>query len=231
MPPGTEPPLTHAPTPAALAPTWFLDSDAEPVRRFALDASAGLADPLDRAIRIFLAVRDGIRYDPYTFSVGRDGFRASHVVTLEASYCVPKAILLVAAARAAGIPARLGFADVRNHLATEKLLAVLGTDLFAFHGYALLWLDGKWRKATPAFNRSLCDRFGVLPLDFDGRSDALLHPFDASGRRHMEYVRDRGTFDDLPYEHMLGVLAEVYGPDAARRIAVPGSDEAFGHGA
>ena len=28
----------------------------------------------------------------------------------------------------------------------------MGTDLFVYHGYAELFLDGKWVKATPAFN-------------------------------------------------------------------------------
>ena len=61
-----------------------------------------------------------------------------------------------------------------------------------------MWLDGEWVKATPAFNLQLCERFGILPLDWDGRSDSLYHPYDREGRRHMEYVNQRGTFDDVP---------------------------------
>ena len=85
----------------------------------------------------------------------------------------------------------------------------------------------KWLKATPAFNAGLCERFGVPPLDFDGRSDALFHPFDPSGRKYMEYVRDRGEFDDFPYDYMLQVLAEVYGPHMAGKLVEAGVDEAF----
>ena len=44
----------------------------------------------------------------------------------------------------------------------------------------------------------LCDRFGLLPLDFDGHTDSIYHPFDKTGQRHMKYVNQRGTFDDLP---------------------------------
>jgi transglutaminase-like putative cysteine protease len=221
--------VQQAPTPQTLAPTWYLDFDAEPVRDFVADAVGGVIDPVEQAQRLFYAVRDGTRYDPYTFRLVKEDYKASSVLGLEGTFCVPKAVLLAAAARAAGIPARLGFADVRNHLASDKLLALLGTDLFAFHGFAVLLLDGKWVKATPAFNASMCERFGVLPLEFDGRTDALFHRFDAAGRQHMEYVRDRGLHDDFPYDYMLEVLAEVYGPQMAGKLDSAGTDEAF-HG-
>jgi hypothetical protein len=97
-----------------------------------------------------------------------------------------------------GIPARLGFTDVRNHLSTERLRELMGTDVYAWHGYVSLRLGDRWLKATPAFNERLCRRFGLLPVDFDGRSDSLLHPVDAAGRHHIEYVLERGEFDDTP---------------------------------
>lgn len=209
---------------ACLAPTPFLDCQTPEVRAFAARVTAGAGTPRARAIALYYAVRDGIRYDPYSVQADPQAYRASRIVQAPAAFCVPKAILLAAAARAAGIPARVGFADVRNHLASEKLRTRMGTDLFVFHGYADLYLDGAWRKATPAFNRELCGRFGVPPLEFDGVADALLHAFDAAGRRHMEYVRDRGVFLDLPFDEMLSAFREVYG-DAEARPAVP--DPAF----
>jgi transglutaminase-like putative cysteine protease len=196
---------------AFLAPTRFVDCDAPEVRDFATRVTAGASDPRARAVALYYAVRDGIRYDPYSVQADPQAYRASRIVQAPAAFCVPKAILLAAAARAIGIPARLGFADVRNHLASEKLRARMGTDLFVFHGYTELYLDGAWRKATPAFNRELCSRFGVSPLEFDGTADAMLHAFDGEGRRHMEYVRDRGTFLDLPFDEMLRVFRELYG--------------------
>ena len=131
------------------------------------------------------------------------------------NWCVPKAVLLTAGARAAGIPARIGFADVRNHLSTERLLEQMGTDLFVYHGYVALHMGGAWRKVSPAFNAELCARFGVPALEFDGTSDALLHPYDGAGRRHMEYVADHGTWSDIPFESMLGAFAATYGWQAA----------------
>jgi transglutaminase-like putative cysteine protease len=120
---------------------------------------------------------------------------------------------LTAVCRAAGIPALLGFADVRNHLQTETLRALMGgTDLFVYHGYSRLYIEGRWLKATPAFNVELCARFGVPPVEFDGDRDALMHAFTADGAQHMEYVRERGVFDDLPLNAILTVLRHAYGP-------------------
>ncbi len=193
-----------------LAPGRFVECDAPSVVAFAARATAGAVDPVERAVRLFYAVRDGIRYDPYGASDRAEDYRASAIVGRPTGFCIPKAILLTAVARAAGIPARLGFADVRNHFQSEKLRARMGTDLFVFHGYAELWLEGRWLKATPAFNVELCERFGVPPLEFDGRSDALFQPYDAAGRRSMEYVRERGTFDDLPFDEMVAAFREHY---------------------
>lgn len=196
-----------------LEPTWYFDWESPEVLAFSRNATAGAGSARERASRLFYAVRDGFRYDPYTASHDAEDYRASAIVKTSSAYCVPKAILLTAVARAAGVPARIGFADVRNHLATPKLLERLGTDVFVFHGYAELYLDGRWLKAAPTFNRELCERFGVSPQDFDGTADALLHPFDRDGRRHMEYVKERGTFDDVPFAEMIRVLKQTYGED------------------
>jgi transglutaminase-like putative cysteine protease len=197
-----------------LAPTWFLDSDAWTVQSFASTTveAAGAVTDRERAVALFLAVRDGWRYDPYSSSHDPKDYRASAVLAAEAAYCIPKAVLLSAACRAQGIPARLGFADVKNHLQSEKLRERMGTDLFVYHGYSELWLGGRWVKASSAFNRELCERFGTKVLEFDGEHDALMHPYDESGNRHMEYVHQRGSFADLPFDEIMAAFDEVYGP-------------------
>jgi transglutaminase-like putative cysteine protease len=192
-------------------PTAFLDSTHPVVVAFAERHTAGAADEAEQASRLFRAVRDGIRYDPYSVSGDPAAYRASAVAGVESAYCVPKAVLLAASARAVGIPARVGFADVRNHLQSEKLRQRMGTDLFVCHGFTELHLGGRWLKATPTFNVELCERFGVAPLDFDGTSDALLHQNAAGGGRYMEYVRDRGAFVDLPLDWLLAMLRHHYG--------------------
>lgn len=206
---------------AFLRPTALLDADHPAIRALATQAAGDATTPRERAVRLYYAVRDGLRYDPYHVVLTPDAMRASAVLAAGRGYCVAKAGLLAAGARALGIPSRLGFADVRNHLATERLRQMMQTDVFYWHGYTELLIDGRWLKATPAFNRELCDKFGVLPLEFDGTADSIFHPFDASGRRHMEYVFDHGWRDDMPLDELLREMHRHY-PGMAG--ATPGGD-------
>lgn len=196
-----------------LAPTHYIDSDSDAIKAFVAKAFAELpADTNDtsKAICLFDAVRDGLRYDPYSFDAAPQTYRASTIALAERAFCVPKAILLTAALRHAEIPAALGFADVRNHLSTPKLAEMMGTDLFVFHGYVKLWLERKEFKVTPAFNAEMCTRFGVKPLVFDGTGDALFHDYDLQNNRHMEYVYDRGLFREFPMQQFLEVFQSHY---------------------
>ena len=195
-------------TDPTLAPTGMIDSDHPAVVTFA-NQHVGPTD-LETAVALFYAVRDGFRYDPYRIDLTPAGMKASTVLTNGYGWCVPKATLLAAACRARGIPARLGFADVRNHLSTERMRQVMGTDIFYWHGFTEIRLEGHWVKATPAFNLELCDKFGLLPLEFDGREDSIYHPFDKAGRRHMEYVAQRGSFNDVPLAQMVADFAALY---------------------
>jgi hypothetical protein len=105
----------------------------------------------------------------------------------------------------------------------------MGSDLFVYHGYTEFRLEERWVKATPAFNLALCRRFRVKPLEFDGRSDSIFHPFDEDERRHMEYLRDRGTYADVPVAEIQRAFREAYprfyglGKDAARESFTPGT--------
>ena len=209
-----------------LKPVRFVDSDHPAVIDFSRKNSKGKSQ-LERAVSLYYAIRDGIRYNPFQNFTQDDTYRGSACLQSGVGWCVPKAALLAACARAAGIPARVGFADVKNHLTSPELTEKMGTDLFVFHGYADLLLEGKWVKATPAFNLSLCTRFRVKPLEFDGTADSIFHPFDEDNRRHMEYVHDRGVFADVPVEEIKRVFGETYpkyynlGPDAAKQTFAP----------
>ena len=194
-----------------LEPATFIDSDAPAVRDFARRIVGAETDRVKSAVRLYYAVRDGIVYSPYCDFQSADTFRASAVLRKGSGFCVGKAAVLAAAARASGIPARPGFADVKNHLSTARLRALMnGTDVFYYHGYTELYLDGRWVKATPAFDKALCDKFGVRPLEFDGAADSLFHPYDKGGRRHMEYVRDRGVTRDVPVDEIIRTFAREY---------------------
>ena len=203
-----------------LQPGRYIDSGHPAVIAFARKHAAG-SDPLARAVSLYYAVRDGIRYNPFLDFSKEETFQASRCIEAGEGFCIGKAALLAACARADGIPARVGFADVKNHLTTPALRERMGTDLFVYHGFAELQIDGRWVKATPAFNIELCRRFRVKPLEFDGREDSIFHPFDEEDRRHMEYLRDRGSHADVPVAEIMRVFREVYpvlygmGKDAA----------------
>ena len=199
------------PPPESLRPAEFVDSDHPVVVEFAQSVVHGADGDRERVRRLFVAVRDRVRYDPYNLAEDPKDYRASAILGRDSAWCVPKAVALAAAARAVGIPAMLGFSDVRNHLSTPKLLALMGTDLFVYHGWVNMYIDGHWHKASPAFNSELCERFGVSPLEFDGTDDALMHQYDGAGRRHMEYVRERGIFPDLPFTEVMSALHQTYG--------------------
>lgn len=222
--------LRDPPPEACLASTTYVDAAHPAVAAFAerVCREADATTDRERAVALFLAVRDGVRYDPYAVSRDPSSYKASSIVTQSAAYCIPKAILLTALCRAVGIPARLGFADVRNHLQSGKLRERMGSDVFAYHGFSELWLGGRWLKVSSAFNRDLCERFGTRVLEFDGEHDALMHAFDREGRRHMEYVRERGSFLDLPLAEIMAGFAEVYGDLAKFEPVSPADrDEAF----
>ena len=183
-----------------LAPGKFIDSNSPQVVVFAKKAAEGARDMRAAVLRLFHAVRDGIIYDPYVSFADPANYRSSTVLAAGRAFCIGKAALLAAGARVIGVPSRVGYADVRNHLTSPRLYERIKTDTFRWHSYTELYLSGRWVKATPAFDRALCERAGIKPLDFDGEKDSLFHPFDRAGRRHMEYLKDRDTYADVPFD-------------------------------
>ncbi len=163
----------------------------------------------EKAVSLYYAVRDGFRYDPFRIDLSPHGMEPERVLENGYGWCVPKAALLSAACKAVGVKARLGFADVRNHLTTPRLQAAMRTDVFAWHGFSEIFLEGKWVKATPAFNRELCEKSGLSPLEFDGLEDSIFHEYDG-GRQHMQYLKMHGSFEDIPLDRMIASYREIY---------------------
>src|SRR5579872_2263518 len=208
-------------------PGELIDSQHADVVAFAKGA-AGEGDERKRAQRLYYAVRDELRYDPYNTPMRREAYRASATLAAGRGYCVNKAGLLAATCRASGIAARVGYADVRNHMTTRRLSELMGSDIFYYHGYTEVWLDGRWVKATPAFNKELTEKFGLKPLEWDGVSDSIYHPFDLSGRRHMEYLAYRGVFADIPFEEIRAAFRHYYPRMTAAQETMPAGSELGG---
>lgn len=194
-----------------LQPTPFFDYEHPQLKAWLADQLDGVPeDPIERIKVLYLVVRDGINYNPYVFRPEPATFSASYALASGESYCIPKAVLLGAAARAIGIPSRLGLADVRNHLSSPKLIEWLRSDIFRMHGFIELYLNGRWVKATPAFNRQLCELMGVAVLEFDGIEDSIFQEYTDAGQAHMEYVNDHGVFDDVPHRFIVDGIASAY---------------------
>ena len=189
--------------------TPIMDFDHKSVLDFAHEHAGTSDNPTEQAISLYYAARDGIRYNPYKFFLTVEGLKASTTLAEGEAWCVPKAALLAACCRAMGIPARLGYADVKNHLSTAKMRERMQTNIFHWHGYTAIYLEDKWVKATPAFNIELCEKFRLRPLEFNGKEDSIYHPFDLEGNKHMDYVRYRGEFDDVPLDLMMETFQDL----------------------
>ncbi len=194
-----------------LQPTEFFDYENPKLKSWIAEQLQGVSDdPVEQVKALYLAVRDQISYNPYVFRTDPSTFSASHALNSGESYCIPKAVLLGAAARSLGIPSRLGLADVRNHLSSPKLIEWLQSDIFRMHGFIELYLNGRWVKATPAFNRQLCELMKVAPLEFDGIHDSVFQEYTDAGQAHMEYVNDHGVFDDVPHAFIVTGIENAY---------------------
>jgi transglutaminase-like putative cysteine protease len=191
-----------------LSPGEYVDSDHPAVRAEAARLAPSGMSPVEQARALYVAVRE-IYYN-YVDHNDLEVYRASSVLAAGRAYCVGKASLYAALCRASGIPARVAFADVKNHLATPRLLERVGTDLFAWHGFTEILIDDRWIKASPTFNAGLCEKLGVKPLEFDGTSDAILQPFDGAGRTFMRYVKFHGAFHDVPARFLKDEMARLY---------------------
>ncbi|MEQ9297003.1 MAG: transglutaminase-like domain-containing protein [Cyclobacteriaceae bacterium] len=192
-----------------LRATDYIDADHPLVIDYAREHATANA-PIDQAVQLYYAIREGFKYNPYELVLTKEGLKASNLLKKDSGYCVEKANLLAACCRSLGIPSRLGFGIVKNHIGVEQVLKHLKTDLLVFHGYAELYLEGQWVKATPAFNKELCEHYQVEPLEFDGQHDSLFQEYNSFGHQFMEYKHEYGSFEDLPRDLFISELKKYY---------------------
>jgi len=197
-----------------LKPTATIDSDNPSIKERAHNIVRGKREITDKAKSLFYWVRDEIKYNPFLAMEALENFRASRTLERGQGFCIEKAAVLAAFARAVGIPARLHFADIRNYLVSDKLLKVMNTNLFSYHGYTELYIKEKWVKATPAFDLKMCHKNRIIPVEFDGQNDAILNTHNLDGKLHIEYVKDHGYREDVPVDEILAAWEKDYGLEA-----------------
>ncbi|MCJ7773859.1 MAG: transglutaminase family protein [Desulfobacterales bacterium] len=196
-----------------LNPTEVIDSDHPSIIDHALKSYGNAKDEISKACALFTVVRDDVVYDPQTPFYLKSHYQASNVLERGSGYCVSKACLLCALGRASGIPSRLGFADIRNHGASQEIVDLMGTNIFTFHGFVEFFLDGRWVKATPAFDRTVYEKHHIPLVTFDGRNDAVLPSHNLNGNLYVEYIKYHGSFADFPLEDLLHSFTNIYGND------------------
>ena len=195
-----------------LKPTAIIDCNNPSIQEKTKDLTKGQENIIEKAKSLFYFVRDEIKYNIYLPKSLPEHFRASNTLSKRQGYCVQKAVLLVALARAAGIPAGLGFARIRNNHLPERTLKRLGINVSHCHSFLELYLDGNWVKATPAFDLKMCEKNRVIPVEFDGRNDAIFHSHNQDGKLHIEYLVDLGhDFDDLPLNRLRELVTQQIG--------------------
>lgn len=192
-----------------LKSTYFFDFDNDLIQNLISEVKKDDSKN-NQAIRIYTKIRDEWLYDPYHISFSKQKYRASHIAQKTTGNCVEKSILLIACLRALNIPARLHLGKVKNHIAVERLEEKFGTNELTPHGMVNVFLNNKWLKMSPAFNATLCEKFNVDPLEFDGYTNSYLQQYNTQGDLFMEYLEDYGHFNDVPLKFMIENLKTHY---------------------
>ena len=196
-----------------LQPTPIIDCEDSSIIEKARDLTRGLEDTVERIKSLYYFVRDEIRYNPYLPKYLPEHFRASNTLSRGDGYCVQKAVLLAALARAVGVPARLGFAKIRNNLLPQRMTNWLGGNVLPWHGYAELYIEGRWVKATPSFDLRTCQENQIIPVEFDGKNDAMLPSQNRDGKLHIEYLMHRGHYPDVPVDKIREAVIQIHGAE------------------
>ena len=193
-----------------LKSTDIIDSEAESIKAKAITLTVGLKTDKEKAIALVYFVRDNIRFDAFAPGHLKEHYKGSEILARGNGYCQHKAILLVALARAVGIPARLGYLDIRDHSIPKKIRELMGgNNLVYHHGYAQLCIANEWLHVSPTFDLETCRRYKFIPVEFDGTNDARDPSYDQNGKPHIECLRDRGSYEDFPWDEICSARLEL----------------------
>ncbi len=57
----------------------------------------------------------------------------------------------------------------------------------------------------------------MAPLEFNGREDSIFQPYNEEKKLFMEYIRDHGTYADIPVDRIVDAWKETYGHERVRK--------------
>jgi len=191
-------------------PTYFFDYKTTKIQKLINEFKVNTLDDVQKTKLVYLKIRDDWRYNPYNISFSKENYKASYIASKNEGHCIDKSTLLITCLRGLNIPARIQLAKVKNHIGVERFVEKYGTNEISPHGMVSVFLNNKWIKLSPAFNKELCFKCNVDPLDFDGINDSIFQEFDKSGKSFMEYIEDYGHFEDLPLEFIFNNFKENY---------------------
>ena len=196
-----------------LMPAPGIQCEHPEVFKLARDIARGSANDVEAARRLFNFARDQVRYSVRVPFWELDEFLALNTLARGCGFCVQKAALLAALARAIGIPARLGFADIQNHQVRGPLAELTPEGIIRYHCFTEWFVGGRWLKATPSFDRGLSQELGWRLVEFDPQADALLPATDLEGKPHISYLRYHGWRLGVPLDEFMAVTRGHYGSD------------------
>ena len=199
-----------------LKPTFFLDYEEPSINEKVSELINNVKDDREKSVRLFYFVRNKIMYNPYSPWDKKEFYKSSVILQRGFGYCIQKAVLLCSMLRCANIPCKLIFVDIKNYKAPEKLTKLFG-DTYHFHGYCGIFLKNRWISAAPTFNIEMCNKFGYIPTEFNGESDALLHKYNQNNELTFEYLNERGEFDDLPFDLIMEGFKKELGEDVYKK--------------
>jgi len=197
-----------------LKPTFYMDYDHPLIQEKVRELTEGFPkeDDIGKAVKLFYFVRDQIKYTVKDArkSYKKANWKSSLTLKKGFGFCIPKSILLASLARSVGIPSRLHFVDIVNHMTSERLRKDMGSNLFVFHGFVELFLGGRWVEANCAFDKELCEKKNFPAVNFDGKRDGLFASTNKDGKPFVDYIKDRGVYNDAPHQEIMQVWVEEY---------------------
>lgn len=194
-----------------LSPAPGITSDDSYVLELAQTLTEGTQNDRERVVRLFEFVRDHIRYNLNAPFHKLAHYEAQNTLRRKEGFCIQKSSLLVTLARSIGIPSRLVFADIRNHLLPDHLIQFMGTDIVTYHCYVEWFLKDDWIKVAPSFDEKTCRENGFRLVIFDGYHDAVLPSEDLYGQPHITYLKQHGVYNGIPIEEILEAWKRFYG--------------------